>query len=160
MPCCCKGIKPSSDTELATENPPRATVLPTNSEDNEDKLKQSVNIPNLFNEYCENTTIHGVKYFGERHRPKVERWWWIAAFLVSIVLCTLLIRNLWVKWDQSPVIVSFAERSTPVWEIPFPAVTICPETKATKSLFNYTDIYHRISVAIFNGTEPDLTFDE
>ena len=33
------------------------------------------------------------------------------------------------KWKESPIILSFAEKSTPVWEIPFPAVTICPVTK-------------------------------
>lgn len=114
----------------------------------------------LFNDYCENTTIHGVKYFGENNRPRLERWWWIISFVISIVLCTILIRNLWIKWEESPVFVSFAERSTAVWEIPFPAVTICPETKARKSLFDYTDVYHRIDQAIQNGSVPELSDKE
>ena len=33
--------------------------------------------------------------------------------------------------------MSFAERPTPIWEIPFPAVTICPEIKATKTFVYY-----------------------
>lgn len=114
----------------------------------------------LFNDFCENTSIHGVKYFGGRNRPNLERGWWIISFFVSITLCSLLIHNLWIKWDESPVFVSFAEQSTPVWEIPFPAVTICPETKAQKALFNYTDIYHRIDLAFANETVPDLTEEE
>lgn len=40
------------------------------------------------------------------------------------------------------MIVSFAEKSTPVWKVPFPAVTICPETKAKTSFVNFTQNYH------------------
>ena len=50
--------------------------------------------------------------------------------------------NVYTKWQQSPVIVSFAEKSTPVWEIPFPAVTICPETKSYVEQLNFTKMYH------------------
>lgn len=42
---------------------------------------------------------------------------------------------------NSPVIVTFATTQTPIWNIPFPAITICPEVKSQKNLFNYTDIY-------------------
>lgn len=44
------------------------------------------------------------------------------------------------KWRNSPVLVSFATRQTPVYDIPFPAVTICPEIKSDKARFNYTDL--------------------
>lgn len=72
--------------------------------------------------------------------------------------CGKLILNVYVKWDQSPVIVSFAEKSTPVWEIPFPAVTICPETKANVSLLNFTGLYHQM---MFNEHPPyNISDDE
>lgn len=75
----------------------------------------------LFSEYANNSSIHGVRYMGEKRRPLAERVWWIIAFCFSIYGCSKLILNVWNKWDQSPVIVSFAEKSTPVWQIPFPA---------------------------------------
>lgn len=75
----------------------------------------------LFREYCEDTTIHGIKYIGKPHQPRLDRWWWIIAILISVVLCFHLIHNLWMKWESSPVFVSFSEQTTPVWEIPFPA---------------------------------------
>lgn len=28
----------------------------------------------IFSEYCDNTTIHGIKYLGEQKRPILERW--------------------------------------------------------------------------------------
>lgn len=49
---------------------------------------------------------------------------------------------MYAKWDQRPIIVSFATTPTPVWELPFPAVTICPETKTNKTEFNITRAYH------------------
>lgn len=114
----------------------------------------------LFSDYCNNSTIHGMKYMGERRRPWAERLWWVIAFSFSIYLCSRLIYNVYTKWDQSPVIVSFAEKSTPVWQIPFPAVTMCPETKAQSELFNYTATYHLINQITYGNSSYNLTDDE
>lgn len=73
------------------------------------------------------------------------RIWWIATFLLSVYGCSRLIQNIYRKWDQTPVIVSFAEKSTPVWQIPFPAVTICPETKALSRYINFTEVYSQMN---------------
>ncbi|KAE8744815.1 hypothetical protein FOCC_FOCC008539, partial [Frankliniella occidentalis] len=51
---------------------------------------------------------------------------------------------IWIKWETCPVIVTFADKPTPIWDIPFPAVTICPASKTKQSLFNYTRVYHRV----------------
>lgn len=114
----------------------------------------------LFREYCENSTIHGVKYVGETNGHPLDRVWWILSLLISIVLCSYLIRNLWIKWEETPVIVHLSERPTSVWEIPFPAVTICPETKARKEKFDYTSAYVRVATADNNGTEHNVTAAE
>lgn len=77
---------------------------------------------------------------------------------MALILCGKLIHNVYTKWDQSPVIVSFAEKSTPVWEIPFPAVTICPETKAKVELLNFTSAYHTMNEATtppYNMTDEE-----
>lgn len=44
---------------------------------------------------------------------------------------------------MSPVIVSFATKESPIYTIPFPAVTICPMVKADKEIFNFTNAVHR-----------------
>lgn len=85
-------------------------------------------IKQIYFEYCANTSIHGVQYLGEK-RPWKEKFFWLCVFFVSIYCCSNLIENIYVKWNETPVIVSFSEKSTPVWSIPFPAVTICSETK-------------------------------
>ncbi|XP_055382467.1 pickpocket protein 28-like [Condylostylus longicornis] len=109
----------------------------------------------IFSEYCSNSTIHGVRYLGESKRPWLERLFWVFVFAFSIYLCSRLTMNIWDKWTLNPVIVSFAEKSTPVWQIPFPAVTVCPETKARRSVFNFTDVYYKIAYEMGNVTENE-----
>lgn len=89
--------------------------------------------------------------FKLRNRPLIQfplspkkRAWWVAAFTLSAIACGFLIFNVYMKWVQSPVIVSFAEKSTPIWEIPFPAVTICPETKTYMDKLNFTDVFNKL----------------
>ena len=64
-------------------------------------------------------------------------------FLITALIgCGMLIERSWSKWNRSPVIVSFDNELSPIWKIPFPAITICPETKAKMDIFNFTKAYH------------------
>ncbi|EDW34295.1 GL21653 [Drosophila persimilis] len=100
------------------------------------KPRQSANVATVckgflttYEEYCSHTSLHGVQYLGDHQRPMRERIFWLCAFLISIYGCATLISSAYTKWTETPVIVSFAEKSTPVWNIPFPAITVCSETK-------------------------------
>ncbi|XP_026725648.1 pickpocket protein 28-like isoform X2 [Trichoplusia ni] len=93
-------------------------------------------------DYTANSNLHGLKYIGEKERTYVEKIFWLFMFTCCVVLCAGLIRKVWIKWNESPVIVSFAENPTPVWQIPYPAVTVCFETKAMQRKFNFTEYYH------------------
>ncbi|XP_063915478.1 pickpocket protein 28-like [Zophobas morio] len=92
-----------------------------------------------FREYCNSTTIHGFRYFVEK-RTLFEKLWWFIVFIVSLGVCVLSIYMVYEKWEQSPVIVSFANTGTPIYKIPFPAVTVCPEIKSARKKFNFTDL--------------------
>lgn len=59
---------------------------------------------------------------------------------MSISGCSYQIFETFQKWQENPVIVSIDENSTPIWSVPFPAVTICPEISFKKSLFNFSNI--------------------
>ncbi|XP_037047236.1 pickpocket protein 28-like [Bradysia coprophila] len=64
--------------------------------------------------------------------------------MILCVTCSIIVsKEVYNKWQKSPVIVSFAEKYTRVSEIPFPSVTICPETKARSSILNFTQLYNR-----------------
>ncbi|XP_060522631.1 pickpocket protein 28-like isoform X2 [Cylas formicarius] len=102
------------------------------------------NFYDYFAEYSNNTGIHGFKYMGEQERTIFERLWWFVLFCISLYICINLIIQTWIKWDTSPVLVSFARSPTPVWQVPFPAVTVCSETKAKQTKYNFTENYHRM----------------
>lgn len=106
-----------------------------------------------FSEFSNNSTVHGVKYFVERRRHPAERVFWIISFLITLYGCIKMINNVYERWELSP---SFDDKSTPVWDIPFPAVTICPETKAKVKNLNMTKVYEEI---VTNGSW-NLTVDE
>lgn len=98
----------------------------------------------LFSDYSETSTVHGIRYLGEKKRHWSERVWWMIAFTISIVACAAFIYQAWIKWSDSPVIVTFAEESTPVYKIPFPSVTVCADTKSKQRILNYTDVYYKL----------------
>jgi hypothetical protein len=68
------------------------------------------------------------------------RIFWLTAFLLSSSIVAYYIYKIWDKWNTSPVLVSFSEVPTPVWNIPFPAVTICPQVKVKKTAFIHSTI--------------------
>ncbi|XP_050514249.1 pickpocket protein 28-like [Diabrotica virgifera virgifera] len=97
----------------------------------------------LFREYSKSTGIHGVSYIGEQ-RTYFEKIWWLIVFVIALSSCVYAILEVYNKWIRSPVIVTFATQETPIYSIPFPAVTICPEAKAKQALYNHTNIVRKI----------------
>ncbi|CAG9766004.1 unnamed protein product [Ceutorhynchus assimilis] len=97
------------------------------------------NVKQYFREYCQASSIHGIRYMAEK-RTYFERGWWLIVFSVCLYFCGYFITMVYQKWENSPVIVSFATRETPIHEIPFPAVTICPEIKSFKTKYNHSNM--------------------
>jgi amiloride-sensitive sodium channel len=52
--------------------------------------------------------------------------------------------KIWEKYENNPIVMSFATKEIPIYEIPFPAVTICPESKCANEKFNYSDVFNRL----------------
>ena len=96
-----------------------------------------------FAEFSKQTSMHGVKYFGERRRHWAERAFWFSAFAITMVLCSIASAKIYRKVKDSPVIMSFDEKYENVWDIPFPAVTICPETKINHKVYSVTQLLNR-----------------
>lgn len=65
-------------------------------------------------------------------------------FVIATCLSCYMIHDSYKKWNESPVIVSLSEKSTPVWKVPFLAVTICPEVKISAKMLNITQTFHDI----------------
>ncbi|XP_049294259.1 pickpocket protein 28-like [Anopheles funestus] len=83
------------------------------------------------------------------------RIWWVAMCILSIYGCGSLIQTVYDKWRRDPVVVTFAEKPTPIYDIPFPAVTICSITKVKSNVLNFTAVYQRVVHGGGNITEQE-----
>ena len=60
-----------------------------------------------------------------------------------MAVCTYQIYSLYSKWQANPVIVTFDTNPTPIWKIPFPAVTICPQSKSNHTEFILSQLLNK-----------------
>ncbi|XP_044759456.1 pickpocket protein 28-like [Coccinella septempunctata] len=102
-----------------------------------------------FKSYCNHTSIHGFQYFGQ-NRTIFEKCWWIFIFICIISGCGYGIYLIYNKWQQSPVIVSLTTRDTPIYQVPFPAVTICPTIRFFKKCMNYGVLFKNVTEGNLN----------
>ncbi|XP_059047782.1 pickpocket protein 28-like [Achroia grisella] len=103
------------------------------------RKRQKGLVKSLLLDYAKNTTLHGLRYVTQKGLSIAEKLFWLLTFTLSVALCFYLISNVWMKWQSSPVIVSFSEKFVPVEMVPFPSVTICPDIKNRASAYNYSE---------------------
>ncbi|KAL3273914.1 hypothetical protein HHI36_015341 [Cryptolaemus montrouzieri] len=97
----------------------------------------SPNIKKTFVEYCESSTIQGLNYL-VKDSSGFEKSWWCITVGLCIFGCIYMSYGNYVNWREKPILVSLATKDMGIWEIPFPATTICPETKILTDCINYT----------------------
>lgn len=64
--------------------------------------------------------------------------------VISVYFAISLIWATYLKWQDTPVILGFDETLVPVHQIPFPTITICPEIKMERNVFDFTNVSSRI----------------
>ncbi|XP_064212989.1 pickpocket protein 28 isoform X2 [Tribolium castaneum] len=75
--------------------------------------------------YCDKSTLHGLKYIGDTSLSLVERIFWLLAFVSAFVFACYYISNIFDKWNSNPVLVAFNPTDATFNQIPFPSITIC-----------------------------------
>lgn len=83
-------------------------------------------------DYLLNSSMHGLKYIGDGSLSFSERIFFLISFAIVSFLSAYFISNLWQKWTENPIIIGMNSASTPLNEIPFPAVTICNMNQARR----------------------------
>lgn len=112
--------------------------------------QQSPQLHQHIDDYCVNSTIHGVKYLSSRKSTRNERIFWLLALILSTVLFIFLFSKVWIRYGDGPIAIEISPYQKPIWDIPFPAITICTETKSKASEFRFSEVYGRLS----NGKQP------
>lgn len=72
------------------------------------------------------------------------RIFWIIVIVLSFVVCFYFIIKIYGKFEENPFIVSLDTKVSSIYSIPFPAVTICPMTKALPTKVNFTNLIHKL----------------
>lgn len=62
--------------------------------------------------------------------------------MLSVWLCGYSIQQIWTKWDEKPIVMTISEKEAPISTIPFPGVTICPQTKTKKEKLDLISAYN------------------
>ncbi|KAF2888367.1 hypothetical protein ILUMI_17806 [Ignelater luminosus] len=152
---------PSAETNMTTpkHSVESKKIKPKSNSYIEEKPTWSENLKSYFSQYCMSTGIHGIRYLGESGRFVIEKILWAVILIVMCYLCIDLILKAFHKWKSSPVIVTFATTETPIWKIPFPAVTICPEIKTDPDIFNYSDIFLKKVSNLYVTPEENEVFE-
>ncbi|XP_034254856.1 pickpocket protein 28-like [Thrips palmi] len=84
-------------------------------------------------QYCQSSSLHGLRYVGDTGISPVERCFWVVSFVLAVFMASYFINNIWERWEHSPVINSVAPVATPIFDIPFPAITICNMNRARRA---------------------------
>ncbi|XP_053685966.1 pickpocket protein 28-like [Sabethes cyaneus] len=104
-------------------------------------IHQIHSLEDSFVDFCGSSSIHGVRYIGCRDNSYAEKLIWTVIFLTTLYFAGTNIIEAWIKWEKNPVKIVPSDGITYSWEIPFPAVTICPQTKSKRTMFEIGKAY-------------------
>ncbi|XP_044594174.1 degenerin mec-10-like [Cotesia glomerata] len=107
-------------------------ILPTQKE----KIQmcfRKIKFNSFLEQYCSNSTLHGLRYLGDSQVSVIEKLFWICAFICAFLSAAYFILHLYNKWLSSPIIISMNPEPVSFEEFPFPSVTICNMNNAKKS---------------------------
>lgn len=83
----------------------------------------------VFEQFCNSSSMHGVKYIVDKESNWWERIGWLIVFLLGCAFSTYFCLAMWNKWVESPTIMSLETTRYPLSNLPFPAVSICSVNK-------------------------------
>ncbi|KAK7874517.1 hypothetical protein R5R35_001598 [Gryllus longicercus] len=80
---------------------------------------------------------------------------WTIGITVALTACVWLMYKTANRWVESPVIIAMDETQRAVWQIPFPAVTVCPQAKINGFL-NLTDFINKFNEGLLTKDQKEL----
>ncbi|XP_030380834.1 pickpocket protein 28 [Scaptodrosophila lebanonensis] len=112
-------------------------------------------------DFCRNSTIHGLKYLNNRQLRVSDRVFFGLALIAVVCIALFLIVDAFEKWNTTPVIVGINPDPTYITNEPFPAVTICNLNQAlyTKAMqfANDTAEYAMLQLLCHRSADQQLT---
>lgn len=104
----------------------------------------------IFKEFLESTTIHGLSYIASTKR--FLRLFWILIVITGFSTAGFLIYESFQSWKESPITTTI--KTLPIEEIRFPKVSVCPP-KNTYTNLNY-DIENYANTTLDTDTKEEI----
>jgi Amiloride-sensitive sodium channel len=112
---CFKAQKKSSSPSDQETND---VVVEKQLQSNETRARRLANtMKQLITDYSKRTTIQGVKYVADKKLTFIERIWWAIVVIVSVFYCGSLIADIFRRYDDSPIIISYENQETSITEV-------------------------------------------
>ncbi|XP_075229917.1 pickpocket protein 28-like [Lycorma delicatula] len=90
--------------------------------------------------YCDMASLHGLRYFAERSRPFYERLFWIIVMLLVCFGMAITINHQILHYLSNSILLSINGNNVPVWNVPFPAITLCRGNQIPASVYNISNV--------------------
>ncbi|XP_026667594.1 sodium channel protein Nach-like [Ceratina calcarata] len=94
------------------------------------KKKEVPSARDILNDYLESTSVHGLQYFGktELNVGILGKILWTCTIVTSFVCLSMMIMQFLARYNNNPTNTFIKSFTAPIFQAPFPAVTICPVT--------------------------------
>ncbi|KAL7302568.1 hypothetical protein TKK_0005203 [Trichogramma kaykai] len=86
----------------------------------------------VLKEYCKNTSLHGFRYIVSKDSNISERIIWFLVCIFGLVFGVTLMLLIWQRFVQTPTVTTIETTTHPIFNLNFPAVTICNYNKVYK----------------------------
>jgi Amiloride-sensitive sodium channel len=110
----CFKAQKKSPTDQETND----VVVEKQLQSNETRARRLANtMKHLITDYSKRTTIQGVNYVADKKLTVIERIWWAIVVIVSVFVCGSLITDIFRRYDESPIIISYENQETSITEV-------------------------------------------
>ncbi|CAK9817075.1 Sodium channel protein Nach [Anthophora plagiata] len=102
--------------------------FPWDENNTSEKNKQIPTPRDVFNDYLESTSVHGLQYFGKIDMKvgTPGKILWACTILICFVCLSLMVIQFLYRYNQNPTNTYIKTFEAPIYQVPFPAVTVCP----------------------------------
>ncbi|XP_017108335.2 sodium channel protein Nach [Drosophila bipectinata] len=80
-----------------------------------------------WNDFCATSSIHGLRYTRDEDTNRIVHFVWLLISLVMFICAVVMARTFYIDFRSNPTRMNVESDNTPVSNLYFPPVTICPD---------------------------------
>ena len=76
-------------------------------------------------QYPSNPSINHPPSASKKLAVRISRFLWFCCCIAGIYCAVIMMRLVWRRFQMNPILTTIQTTTYPIWEVPFPSVTIC-----------------------------------